>query len=212
MACNSKVIIMRRDYRINHPRQNGSVLIIGLVMLLLITFIGISAISTSKLEMKMANNDRSRQLAMQAAEAALREGEQVAASTNAASLASDTCSGGYCTTRGGYVAGSVARINTSRSADWCDAADGYIPERWQSGCGGTSLEVWTTAGRSFEYSGTAIPDVVQAPRYIIEYIQDVDCYDAPVDSFGCQLFRITALGYGSSTNNPIMLQSVFRKG
>ena len=202
---------MRRDYRINHQQQNGSVLIIGLVMLLLITFIGISAISTSRLEMKMANNDRSRQLAMQAAEAALREGEQVVASTNAASLAlavngGDTCSGGYCTTRGLYISDK----NTNQNAEWCDSD--YIPERWQTGCGGTSLEVWTTAGRSFEYSGTAIPDVVQAPRYIIEYIRDVDCYDSPVDSFGCQLFRITALGYGSSTNSPIMLQSVFRKG
>lgn len=55
--------------------QQGSALIISLVILIVMTLIGITGISTSSLEEKMAGNTRDRALAFQAAEAALRDGE-----------------------------------------------------------------------------------------------------------------------------------------
>ncbi|MBV1915218.1 MAG: pilus assembly protein [Pseudomonadales bacterium] len=190
-----------------HQQQTGSVLVIGLIILLVITFIGISSISSSRLELKMANNDRNHNLALQAAEAALREGEQVADSTSAKVLANDTCTGGYCTSRGNEIALDTA---TALAAVFCSA--NYVPERWETGCGGTSLEVWTTAGRSMAYAGTAIPGVAVDPRYIIEFLSDVDCPGSAVGSLNCELFRITALGYGGTETSPVMLQSIFRKG
>jgi len=57
-------------------KQNGAVLIISLIMLLLLTLIATSAMQTSTLEEKMAGNLRDESLAFQAAEAALREGEK----------------------------------------------------------------------------------------------------------------------------------------
>ena len=186
-----------------HQQQKGSVLVIGLIILLVITFIGISSISSSRLELKMANNDRNRNLALQAAEAALREGEQVADSTNAKALANDDCIGGYCTSRGNEIAAGSTAI-------FCTGA--YVPERWETGCGGTSLEVWTTNGRSIAYAGTSLPDVVEDPRYIIEFLTDVDCPGSPAGALDCELFRITALGYGGTETSPVMLQSIFRKG
>jgi type IV pilus assembly protein PilX len=57
-------------------RQSGAILIIALVMLLLLTIIGVTSMSTTTLEEKMAGNMHEYHLAFQAAEAALREGEK----------------------------------------------------------------------------------------------------------------------------------------
>lgn len=59
--------------QINH--KEGAVLIISLIMLLLLTIIGVTAIQTNSLEEKMAGNMRDQNLAFQAAESALRVGE-----------------------------------------------------------------------------------------------------------------------------------------
>jgi type IV pilus assembly protein PilX len=56
--------------------QSGVVLIISLVMLLLLSIIGISGMAVTILEEAMAANHRDRNLAFQAAEAALRAGER----------------------------------------------------------------------------------------------------------------------------------------
>jgi len=56
-------------------KQSGAVLAISLIMLLLLTLIGVTAMQTTSLEEKMAGNARDRNLAFQAAESGLREGE-----------------------------------------------------------------------------------------------------------------------------------------
>lgn len=55
--------------------QQGAALIVGIVFLLILTMIGISAIQTSTLEERMAGNIRDTTVATQAAEMALRQGE-----------------------------------------------------------------------------------------------------------------------------------------
>lgn len=56
-------------------KQVGAVLATSLIMLLLLTLIGVSAMQTTSLEEKMAGNMRDRNVAFQAAESALRAGE-----------------------------------------------------------------------------------------------------------------------------------------
>jgi Tfp pilus assembly protein PilX len=56
--------------------QSGITLIISLVLLLLLTIIGVSSMKVSNLQEKMAGNDRDRNLAFQAAEAALRAAQR----------------------------------------------------------------------------------------------------------------------------------------
>ncbi|MCX7098889.1 MAG: PilX N-terminal domain-containing pilus assembly protein [Methylococcales bacterium] len=56
--------------------QSGAVLVISLIILLLLSIIGITAAQLNGLEEKMAGNLRDRNLAFQAAETALRAGEQ----------------------------------------------------------------------------------------------------------------------------------------
>jgi type IV pilus assembly protein PilX len=65
-----------RSFSFNCQHQTGAVLAISLIILLLLTIIGITASQVTGLEEKMAGNLRDRNLAFQAAETALREGEK----------------------------------------------------------------------------------------------------------------------------------------
>jgi type IV pilus assembly protein PilX len=60
---------------IRYFRQQGSTLVISLMILVVMTLIGLTGIATSTLEEKMAGNTRDQAVAFQAAEAALRNGE-----------------------------------------------------------------------------------------------------------------------------------------
>ncbi|MCC5810795.1 MAG: hypothetical protein JJU06_10520 [Ectothiorhodospiraceae bacterium] len=64
-----------RGMRTNYQRQRGAALIISLMLLLIMTLIGVTAMQTSTLQERMAGNSRDRSLAFQSSEAALREGE-----------------------------------------------------------------------------------------------------------------------------------------
>ena len=56
-------------------QQRGMTLIVGLIMVLLMTLVGMAAIRGSNMQELMAGNMRDRNLAFQAAEAGLRQGE-----------------------------------------------------------------------------------------------------------------------------------------
>ncbi|MFC3156774.1 pilus assembly PilX family protein [Gilvimarinus japonicus] len=58
--------------------QSGATLLVGLIMVLLISIIGLSAIRGSGLQEQMAGNMRDKQLAFQSSEAALRQAEAAA--------------------------------------------------------------------------------------------------------------------------------------
>jgi len=64
------------QHRVLSPqRQKGAVLVISLLMLLVLTLLGINSMSSSSLEEKMAHATLDRNVALQSAEAALREAE-----------------------------------------------------------------------------------------------------------------------------------------
>jgi len=60
-------------------RQKGAVLIVSLMMMLLLTIIGVTAMNNVTMEERMAGNLRDGDLSFQAAESALRDGENVLA-------------------------------------------------------------------------------------------------------------------------------------
>jgi type IV pilus assembly protein PilX len=61
----------------NIKKQEGAVLIVSLIMLLLVTIIGIASMRDTSLQERMAGNLLDQELALQASEAALRSGEKV---------------------------------------------------------------------------------------------------------------------------------------
>ena len=60
-------------------RQRGVTLVVVLILLLVVTLIALASLRGTLMEERMSSNVRDRSLAFQAAEAALREGEAVAA-------------------------------------------------------------------------------------------------------------------------------------
>ncbi|MDR2876922.1 MAG: hypothetical protein LBV36_02625 [Chromatiales bacterium] len=60
----------------NRHAQRGSALIVALLILIVMTVLGITAMGSSTMQEKMAGNNRDLALAFQAAEAALRDGER----------------------------------------------------------------------------------------------------------------------------------------
>jgi len=59
----------------HRKNQSGVVLVISLIMLLLLTIIGVTAMQVNNLEEKMAGNARDQNIAFQAAESTLQEAE-----------------------------------------------------------------------------------------------------------------------------------------
>jgi type IV pilus assembly protein PilX len=57
--------------------QSGAVLVIGLIILVVLTLLGVQGMRTNVAQERMAGNMRERNVAFQAAEAALRQGESV---------------------------------------------------------------------------------------------------------------------------------------
>ena len=171
-------------------KQRGVVLVVALVLLLTLTIIAVGSMGTSNLEQKMSANMRDRQVAFQAAEAALREGERhVQNNSLPESSFSNACTNGLC-------------LCTRTMVPACG-------EYWTD----TNLNVWTTAGKYRTYAGTQLG--AQPARYIIEYRGQL-CGDGTV--IGCTptagdpiMYRITAVGYGQSTAASVMLQSTYLK-
>jgi type IV pilus assembly protein PilX len=206
-------------------RNSGSVLLVSLIMLLVLTVIGVSTMSNIGVNEKMAANYRDHNLAFQAAEAALAAGEQRAgeisgifdgigldnvtdhfpcADSNSNCFTS-TCLEGLCFT-GTYDAISGG----GASAGICETAI-LANNLWESAA------TWTATGVATSHP-VSIQGVYENPKYIIEFmcyvLADPDVVAATTPpSYGndwAHMFRITAFGRGATANSKAMLQSTFK--
>lgn len=60
----------------DRPRQRGAVLLFSLIILIILTVLGVTAMQTTGMQERMAGGLRDQHLSLQAAEAALRDGER----------------------------------------------------------------------------------------------------------------------------------------
>jgi len=168
-------------------RQSGVALFISLVLLLVMTIIGVSAVQTTSLEERMARNSHDSALAFQAAEAALREAEDFLQTS--------------INTTAGFTAGGNNGL-------WRAADYGNV-ERWRQ------AGIWT--GANSVEAATPVEHVAEQPRYIIEWVATVQRSENPSllgSSYATlfdriEVFRITARGVGGSANARVVLQSTY---
>ncbi len=164
--------------------QRGSALIISLLILLLMTIIGVTALQTGALQERMAGNARDRQIAFEAAEAALRDAEELLTGNPGITFSN---SNGMWQPNG---IGQNARWNTVN---------------WGQGSGDI---------REYAVTGDGFDTLSRNPAYIVEQLppapgdSDSLASDEPLPDM--LMFRITARGWGGSTTTSVMLQSVFR--
>ncbi len=168
--------------------QRGVALFISLVLLLVLTIIGVSAVQTTSLEERMARNTHDSVLAFEAAEVALRTGEAfLRDNVNSTAL---------------FPAGGNNGL-------W-KASDYGQPEHFEQ------AGIWTGAN-SVQLPNNTINGVAEQPRYIIEWVASVQRTDNPYlqgSSYAAlfdriEIFRITARGVGGTTNARVLLQSTF---
>ncbi|MBX3706435.1 MAG: hypothetical protein KF911_07340 [Pseudomonadales bacterium] len=170
-------------------RNRGVALFISLVLLLILTIIGVSAVQTTTLETRMARNEHDALLAFQAAESALRDAE--AFLENVVSTAIFTPAG----TDGLWDIPDMGEIERWRIADvWTDA---------------TSVAAPTEPGVV----------VAERPRFFIEHVASVlreqnayqlnDPYGGSAGADRVEIFRITARGVGGTANAQVVLQTTF---
>lgn len=67
---------MRRTARLCPQRQRGASLLVALAFLVIMAMLGVTVANVTTLQERMAGNTRDRELALQAAEAALRDAEE----------------------------------------------------------------------------------------------------------------------------------------
>jgi type IV pilus assembly protein PilX len=170
-------------------KNRGVALFISLVLLLVLTIIGVSAVQTSTLETRMARNEHDTLLAFQAAESALRDGENL--------LETLTSTDGF-TDAGGNGLWTVAELDQVN--------------RWET------AGVWERSSSTSVAAPTTVGVVKERPRYLIEHIASVvreenayqinDPYSATAAD-RIEIFRITAHGVGGSTNARVVLQTTY---
>jgi type IV pilus assembly protein PilX len=172
-------------------RQQGAVLYIALILLLILTIIGVAAARLQTGEAVMARNDHNHQLAMQAAEAALRNAEinlidgtwtlpQFAGNTN-----------------GLYVLADYAQLSGTSIADQIN---------WNA----------PPANSTMPYTGPALSNAPSSGIVTQVIIEDLPPVARPGDPLctpsnqtnSCSVFRIIAHAVGADASASATLQTV----
>lgn len=196
--------------------QQGAVLIVCLVILLVMTVLGVSNMQSTAVQYKMAKNNQDRQVAFQVAETALTKverllqenghdiGELQACTANDASCYDNQCGGGKCFIGSYPTGGAISDCSLTPVI----SAGNY----WSR----SDLDVWNDAAKHSTVSidsSTKFPD----PKYIVEFLcyidkdSDVatDCSANPATDCAA-LYRITTLATSEDAKGRVMLQSTFK--
>lgn len=170
--------------------QRGAVLLVGLVMLLMMTIVGLAAMRGSSMQELMAGNMRDHNLAFQAAEAALRAGEEELNGVSVPSFGGSAS--GY------YKAEDLDREGQSWSAFW----EQYP---WDDDSVQTDMD---------------IPWISREPRYVIEEVTAIMLagadggaidFESSLKAEETVFYRITSQGFGGTDTTRVILQSTFKR-
>lgn len=169
-------------------RQQGVTLLVGLIMVLLITIVGMSAIRSSGLQEQMAGNLRDRNVAFQAAEAALREGES-------------------------FVAGGQVNVPIGENAGFLESLDRPGQLFWTTPAENGGFD-WDDGALTANYSKD-VKHTKERPKYVVEQVSFIEAgvYGGATDFTSLQdmepeiMYRVTSRAVGASENTVVILQS-----
>lgn len=160
--------------------QKGVVLIVGLILLVVMTILGITVIRNVTTEERMAGNAYNRSLSFQAVEATLTSVELLLEANK------PTITAGCALTSGVMMCAKPSVGDTPR---WQDSAF----TSWQDASAVSSGAVSVTPQYFVEYLGASFPC---APG-------------DPADSVDCKRYRITARTQSTGGQAPVVLQSIY---
>ncbi|MDB5799304.1 MAG: Tfp pilus assembly protein PilX [Rhodocyclales bacterium] len=166
-----------------HSREQGLTLVVVLVFLVMLTLIGATSMQAAGVEERMASNGRDKSIAFEAAETALRIGEEAAKTANTATDFKSTCENGLCTTGNAPDPNTYAKWANSR----LDATNLHF------GIDRTDLTKRLPSNLAYD------------PGYFAEYLGTMDVGSGLT---GKKVIRVTAHAPGRDPNTQVTLQSV----
>lgn len=174
-------------------KQRGISLVIVMIFLVILSVLGISAMQSSTFSSRIARNESDRNLAFQAAEAAMHDAELDVKNLK---FDNSACVAGSAGCRADLIYKGNG-FDATCTSGLCDPLQFTTPV-WED------KTKWTTSGASVSYGtytgSTSLPIVAQQPRYIIEFFG----FD------NSTVYRITSVGFGASTSSQVMLQSAVK--
>lgn len=175
--------MLKNTFQRDTRRQAGAILITSLIFLMVVTMIVLTVLRNGTLEERMARNVRDRQVALQAAEAVLRDAESTLFAGPPfdpydPSKFTSACTDGLCFKPAAGV--------TWRTVDWDS----------------------TTLTRTFAAATSQIASLATQPRYIVEIIVP-PTKGSSVGQCENGLAKITARGVGNG-NAATFVQSTVR--
>lgn len=185
--------------------QQGASLIVSLLMLTATVMLGMSAARIAVQEEKAARNARDRQVALQAAEAALTDAEMdIERSVRRHLFASDRgegfvegCGSGQADLYRGLCRSDPLGQPVWRTVDFMDVGQArFVP-------------YGRFTGRRLPTGEGMLP--ARPPGYIIELMSYGDSRHAESGSSPTYFYRITAVGFGMRESTQVMLQTFYRK-
>jgi type IV pilus assembly protein PilX len=178
------------------PRhQRGMSMLVALIFLVVLTLIALTAMRVTGLEERMAGNTRDRALAFQAAEMALRTGEEI---LKAATVPAFDGAGCYYPMQ---PAGTMLR----ETVDW-------------AGAGSCQVAYNSDPDDDTSPLVSVISGVNASPRFIIEELAPLptsasggSVKESPTLFSEVGIYRITARGVGGTGNAVVMIEGTYRR-
>ena len=169
-------------------RQQGAVLIMALLLLLVMTILGVSAMQGTAMEERMAGNAHDHNMAFQSAESGLRDaGEWL---TGLAGRPLPDAGGAS----GINPAGSVAINSGDYAFDWAAYGMDY--------------------GANTSNSAADFPYNAAVPKYVVEetaFVPDSLNPESMAQGAGRYYYTVSAIGYGGTGSSEAVLQAVYEK-
>jgi type IV pilus assembly protein PilX len=194
---------------ISRKPERGAVLIVSLLFLVILTMLGVTAMTGTTMEQRMAGNSKDLAVAMQAAEAAMRDARR--------------------DINGLYMNGATGRSPSMHISQYGDGAgtDNATCSSTAKGLcrpgnysrtiasvlpGALNIDTVASYALYGQYTGAPpIDGLSNQPRYIIEFfcLPGGPASGWSIGSAPCKWYRITARGYGANPNSQITLQEIF---
>jgi type IV pilus assembly protein PilX len=177
--------------RFSPLRQRGAILITSLLLLLVLTIIGVTAMQMSRMQERMAGNSRDLSLAFQGSEAALRDAEELVFTQG---FRPETCNTPPCVFWSAGAVGAPERLTT----DW-----------WNS----NAVEFQSGAASR---GASDLEDLSEDPEFVVEWMGHVKGVGDSLTSGhglpeGRDFYRITAHSTGGSGTANTVLQTTYAK-
>jgi type IV pilus assembly protein PilX len=176
--------------------ERGVSLVIVMIFLVILSGLGITAMQSSTFSARIARNESDRNVAFQAAEAALRDAENDIAYKRFDHVT--PCSSSIVGCRTQAIEG-LLNFDAACTAGLC-AGGASVTPFWET------ASIWDASGNSVAYGSrtgaAALPVVSSQPRYLIEG------YEVGIEKSA--VYRVTAVGFGANASTQVMLQTAVK--